>query len=64
MTKGTASHGKKSGGKNHIRCRRCGRISLNITTRICSHCGYGSSRKIRKYKWQKPGKRGLSGKGN
>jgi len=61
MVKGTASHGKRSGKKNHIRCRRCGRISMDITTGICAHCGFGASKKVRKYNWQKPGKRGLSG---
>jgi large subunit ribosomal protein L37e len=64
MTKGTSSHGKKSGGKNHIKCRRCGRISLDMTTKVCAHCGYGESKKIRQYNWLKPGKRGLSRLGN
>ena len=64
MVKGTASHGKKSGGKNHIRCRRCGRISLDKTTKICAHCGFGNSKRIRQYKWIKVGKRGLTKKGN
>jgi large subunit ribosomal protein L37e len=58
MTKGTASMGKKSGGKNHIQCRRCGKHSRNITTGVCSSCGYGKSSKLRKYTWKRPSKRG------
>jgi large subunit ribosomal protein L37e len=57
MTKGTSSMGKKSGGKNHIVCRRCGKVSRNLSTKICSSCGYGKSSKIRDYKWMKKSKR-------
>lgn len=57
MTKGTASMGKKSGGKNHIYCRRCGKHSMNISTKVCSSCGYGKSSKLRSYGWKRPSKR-------
>lgn len=57
MTKGTSSMGKKSGGKNHIYCRRCGKRSRNISTGVCSSCSYGKSSKLRSYKWKRPSKR-------
>ena len=52
MTKGTASHGKKS-GKSYltIRCRRCGRHSYRVRKKACSSCGYGKSKKLRTYSW-------------
>ncbi|MCW1296585.1 MAG: 50S ribosomal protein L37e [Candidatus Parvarchaeota archaeon] len=50
---GTASKGKKSKKKIHIRCRRCGRHSYNIRKKYCSHCGYGRYTKLRSYKWIK-----------
>ncbi|MBI5872514.1 50S ribosomal protein L37e [archaeon] len=53
MTKGTPSMGKKSGKNVHIRCRRCGRASYHKINGICSHCGYGKSKKLRRYSWQK-----------
>ena len=52
MTKGTASHGKKSGKVTHIRCRRCGKPTYHRSKRICSSCGYGKSRRLRSYAWQ------------
>ncbi|MEM3373615.1 MAG: 50S ribosomal protein L37e [Candidatus Woesearchaeota archaeon] len=51
--KGTPSHGKKSGKKSHIRCRRCGKPSYHIRKEKCSSCGYGKSSKIRTYAWLK-----------
>lgn len=51
--KGTSSHGKKSGKKSHIRCRRCGKPSYHIRKKKCSSCGYGRSSKIRTYAWLK-----------
>ncbi|MEM3587061.1 MAG: 50S ribosomal protein L37e [Candidatus Jordarchaeaceae archaeon] len=51
MTKGTPSMGKKN-KKTHIRCRRCGKHSYNITKKYCAACGYGRSKKLRKYSWQ------------
>ena len=54
MVKGTPSMGKKRRkGRLHIRCRRCGETSYHKIKGVCSHCGYGKSKKLRKYKWQK-----------
>ncbi|HFC49223.1 MAG TPA: 50S ribosomal protein L37e [Thermofilum sp.] len=52
MVKGTTSFGKRGRGKTHIRCRRCGRHSYNIRKHYCSACGFGRSKRIRKYSWQ------------
>jgi len=52
MSKGTASMGKKSGKKTHIRCRRCGKRAYHIRKKRCSSCGYGKSPKTKKYNWQ------------
>ena len=57
MVKGTPSMGKKSGKKNMIVCRRCGKRSYHISRNVCSSCGYGKSAKMRKYNWMKPGKK-------
>ncbi len=51
--KGTASHGKKSGKKSHIICRRCGSHTYHKSRKICSSCGYGASSKLRSYNWSK-----------
>ncbi|HIH13887.1 MAG TPA: 50S ribosomal protein L37e [Nanoarchaeota archaeon] len=58
MSKGTPSKGKRSGKRNHIPCRRCGKSSYHMQKKRCSHCGYPDA-KLRKYSWlQKPyGKR-------
>ncbi len=48
--------GKRGKKSVHIRCRRCGHVSYNVKTGVCSYCGYGKSAKIRKYNWKKPGK--------
>jgi len=40
---GTGSKGKKSRGKTHIRCRRCGRNSYHIRKKTCASCGYGKT---------------------
>jgi len=53
MTKGTPSMGKKAKGTSHMRCRRCGRASFHKSKKVCSHCGYGKSSRMRKYSWQK-----------
>jgi large subunit ribosomal protein L37e len=50
--KGTPSQGKKSGKKTHIICRRCGKHSYHVSRKICASCGFGRSKKIRKYTWQ------------
>jgi large subunit ribosomal protein L37e len=56
MTKGTYSEGKKSGKKNMIACRRCGKRSYHYTRHECASCGYGKTTKLRSYNWQKKGK--------
>jgi len=53
MTKGTYSMGKKSGKKNFIRCRRCGKPAYHIRKNKCSSCGFGKSAKLRSYTWMK-----------
>ena len=45
--------GKKSGKKNMIYCRRCGKRTFNLRKGKCSACGYGKSKRIRGYKWAK-----------
>lgn len=45
--------GKKGHAKLHIKCPRCGRNSFHKKKKKCSHCGYGKSKRIRKYKWNK-----------
>ena len=53
MTKGTASHGRKSGKKTHIVCRRCGKRTYHASHKVCSSCGFGNGPKLRTYSWQK-----------
>ncbi len=54
MTKGTPSKGLKGRAKLHVPCRRCGRrSSFHKKKGICSYCGYGRSKRMRKYTWQK-----------
>ena len=48
--KGTPSMGKKSKGKLHIMCRRCGNRSYHMKKGVCSSCGYGKSSRLRKYR--------------
>ena len=38
--------------KTHILCRRCGKRARHIRTGICSACGFGKSKKVRKFSWQ------------
>ncbi|RLE50922.1 MAG: 50S ribosomal protein L37e [Candidatus Methanomethylicota archaeon] len=47
MVKGTTSFGRRSRGRTHIRCRRCGRKSYNIRKKYCAACGFGRSSKLR-----------------
>lgn len=51
MTKGTPSFGKKQ-KKTHVLCRRCGRHSFHASGGVCSACGFGGAKKIKKFKWQ------------
>lgn len=50
--KGTPSMGKRSRNVTHIKCRRCGRVAYNVAKGYCAACGYGRSRKMRRYSWQ------------
>ncbi len=49
--KGTPSMGKHGRSKTHIRCRRCGRHAFNVAKGYCAACGFGRSKRIRKYSW-------------
>jgi len=53
MSKGTPSQGKKSSGKTHIKCRRCGNKSFNVKDSYCASCGFGRFAKRRDYNWAK-----------
>ncbi|MBD3263138.1 50S ribosomal protein L37e [Candidatus Woesearchaeota archaeon] len=52
MTKGTPSKGKRSGKKTHVRCRRCGKHTYHARKGYCASCGFGKTKKMRKYNWQ------------
>lgn len=52
MSKGTPSMGKHGRSKSHIVCRRCGRHSYNVAKGYCAACGFGRSRRMRRYSWQ------------
>ncbi|NYT01805.1 MAG: 50S ribosomal protein L37e [Methanosarcinales archaeon] len=52
MSKGTPSRGKCQ-KKSHIRCRRCGSISFNFNRKVCVACGFGTTKKLRSYKWMR-----------
>ncbi len=52
MTKGTPSFGLHNKAASHITCRRCGNHSFHKTKKECSNCGFGYSKRLRKYKWQ------------
>lgn len=43
--------GRRSKGKTHIRCRRCGRHSYNVAKGYCAACGFGRSRRVKRYSW-------------
>lgn len=49
--KGTPSFGKRN-KINHVRCRRCGRNAYNATKKFCASCGFGRSKRLRRYSWQ------------
>ncbi|MEK6952249.1 MAG: 50S ribosomal protein L37e [Nanoarchaeota archaeon] len=53
MTKGTPSKGLKARAKLHFPCRRCGNPTFHKKKGVCSYCGYGKTKRIRKYAWQK-----------
>ncbi|HLD40132.1 MAG TPA: 50S ribosomal protein L37e, partial [Candidatus Nanoarchaeia archaeon] len=39
--------------RNHLRCRRCGRASYHKIKKKCASCGYGQTKTMRTYKWNK-----------
>ncbi|MGQ9719935.1 MAG: 50S ribosomal protein L37e [Candidatus Jordarchaeum sp.] len=51
MGKGTPSMGKKH-KITHIRCRRCGKHAYHVRKKSCAACGYGKTKRIRRYNWQ------------
>ncbi|ASJ00374.1 50S ribosomal protein L37e [Thermococcus gorgonarius] len=51
MGAGTAPKGKRNRTPTHIRCRRCGRKAFNVKKGYCAACGFGRSRRMRKYSW-------------
>ncbi|OLS27789.1 MAG: 50S ribosomal protein L37e [Candidatus Heimdallarchaeota archaeon LC_2] len=53
MTKGTPSFGKHNKKASHKICRRCGNRSFHNQKRRCASCGFGSTTKIRTFKWRK-----------
>ncbi len=57
--KGTPSFGKMNGPPTHIRCRRCGRNAFNVRKGYCAACGFGRSKRIRRYSWQNKKVNGL-----
>ena len=50
--KGTPSKGKRSGKKTHVICRRCGGHTYHAQHKECASCGFGATKKIRRYAWQ------------
>jgi len=52
LVKGTTSFGMHGRSKSHIVCRRCGRRSYNVAKGYCAACGFGRSRRLRRYSWQ------------
>ncbi|MHA1791848.1 MAG: 50S ribosomal protein L37e [Promethearchaeota archaeon] len=51
MGKGTPSMGLRN-RKTHIRCRRCGKNSYHLRHKYCASCGFGKSKRVRRYNWQ------------
>ena len=51
MAKGTPTMGKRSTGKLHIMCRRCGQRSFHMKKSVCSSCGYGKFARMRTYSY-------------
>lgn len=47
----TAAMGKRGRKRVHIKCRRCGRVSFHRRKGYCAACGFGRSRRLRKYNW-------------
>lgn len=52
MSKGTPSYGKRN-SKTHITCRRCGKHTYHARHATCASCGFGTTSRIRSYRWAK-----------
>ncbi len=52
MTKGTPSMGLHNKDATHRICRRCGRHSYFARKGYCASCGFGRTKKLRRYNWQ------------
>ncbi len=57
MSDGTAAMGKRGRKIVHIKCRRCGRVSFHWRKGYCAACGFGRSKRMRKYNWLKKKKK-------
>jgi large subunit ribosomal protein L37e len=44
--------GKRSRGKSHITCRRCGRHAYHASHAVCASCGFGRSARRRRFTWK------------
>lgn len=55
-TEGALRKGKRF-KRVHGRCRRCGHLSFHLSRGVCAYCGFGRTKKIRKYGWQKKRKK-------
>ncbi len=53
MSDGTASFGKRGRKIVHIKCRRCGSVSFHRRKGYCASCGFGRSKRLRRYNWLK-----------
>ena len=51
--KGTPSMGGKSGKKNHLTCRRCGKLTYHKKKKRCASCGFGATATQRSFKFYK-----------
>jgi large subunit ribosomal protein L37e len=51
VSDGTASFGKRGRKTLHIKCRRCGNVSFHRRKGYCASCGFGRSKKLRRYNW-------------
>ena len=47
------SMGKKAKKTRMIYCRRCGKRTYHVRKKKCSSCGYGKTKRLRSYNWQK-----------
>ncbi|ADI73115.1 MULTISPECIES: 50S ribosomal protein L37e [Methanohalobium] len=52
MSKGTESFGKRQ-KRTHTKCRRCGSMSFNVRDKECKSCGFGKTKRMRSYNWNK-----------